>query len=675
MIKNYFQLGVIALVLFTSCDQQKTQKTMAIDKANLDTSVSPGTDFDTYANGGWKKVNPIPDDKSRFGSFDKLIDKSQIQEQELIKKITSTEHTQGSIEQKIADFYNSGMDMEARNKAGLTSLKPYLDKIETLNSKDQINNLVAYFQNIGIAPVFNIYSSADAKNSTTEITYMSQGGLGMPDRDYYTNDDPRSVEIRAAYVEHLKKMWALMGEEQAAATAKADVIMKMETAMAEASMTRLERRDPHKTYNKYATADLKELTPSIDWNSFFTALQLEDPKNVIVSQPEFFKAYDQILKNHSVADWKVYFKWNLVNSLAGKLSQEYVDQVFDFYGKTMSGSKEMRPLWKRVLSTTSSGLSEAIGQIYVKEYFPPEAKERMVKLVGNLKLALNDRIGNLEWMGDATKAEAKEKLAKMRVKVGYPDEWKDYSSLEIKNDAFVLNVIRANAFETRLNFNKINKPVDKNEWHMPPQMVNAYYHPLNNEIVFPAAILQPPFFYLDADDAVNYGAIGVVIGHEMTHGFDDKGRLFDKNGNMNDWWTAEDAERFTKRADVLVKQFNEFVVLDTIHANGKLSLGENIADLGGLNISHTAFMKTNPDMNKKIDGFTPIQRFYLAYSHVWAQNIRDKEILRRTKEDVHSLGRFRVIGPLRNVAEFHKAFDIKEGDYMFLPQAERASIW
>jgi putative endopeptidase len=416
------------------------------------------------------------------------------------------------------------------------------------------------------------------------------------------------------------------------------------------------------------------MSPTFDWMGYFKSTGVGDPKEINVNQPVFIKEVSALINEVPVEDWKIYLKWNLINGTAPYLSNDFVMASFDFYGKTMTGAEKIRPRWKRIIGVTSDCLSEALGQLYVKKYFPPEAKERMIKLVGNLKTSLGERIKNLDWMAPETKQKALEKLQAINVKIGYPDKWRDYSKLDIQDDAFVLNVMRSNQFETDYNLNKINKPVDKQEWFMSPQTVNAYYSPDMNEIVFPAAILQPPFFFLHGDDAVNYGAIGVVIGHEMTHGFDDEGRKFDKNGNLTDWWTPEDSKRFDEKTKVLADQYDSFVVIDSVHANGKLSLGENIADLGGVNISYQAFKNASKE-TAKIDGFTPDQRFFLAYAHVWASNIRDKEILRRTKEDVHSLGRFRVIGPLRNVPAFYTAFDVKEGQKMYLTEDKRAKIW
>ena len=665
---------IIALttIAFPSC---KTEvKNQAIDRADMDLKANPAADFDQYANGGWKVNNPLPADKSRFGTFDKLRDTAEKQLQALFSKITSEKQEPGSLGQKIADMYNLGMDTVTIEKQGAEPLKPYLAEVAALKTMPEVQNYIATYHAAGNGPLFGFYGSSDDKNSNWVIAQLSQGGLGLSDRDYYTNEDPHSANIREEYVKHITKMFTLIGNDEALAASKATNVMALETRLAKASLTRLEQRDPVKTYNKKDLKGLIELAPNFDWNLFFNKVSLPNQNEINVGMPEFFKEVSKMMADVPVDDWKIYLEWNLINASAPYLSSAFVNQNFHFYGKVMSGQEKIRDRWKRVQGTVSNALSEAIGQLYVAEYFPPEAKVRMVKLVENLRIALGQRIDQLAWMSDETKKKAHEKLATINVKIGYPDKWRDYSGLEIKKDTYLDNVFRSWKFEAAYNYGKINKPVDRSEWFMPPQMVNAYYNPSMNEIVFPAAILQPPFFYLNSDDAVNYGAIGVVIGHEITHGFDDQGRKYDKEGNLNDWWTEDDSKRFEERTKILAKQYDQFVVLDTVHADGNLTLGENIADLGGLNIAYQAYHLASKE-TEPIDGFTPDQRFYLAYAHLWASNVRDKEILRLTKEDVHSLGRFRVLGPLRNLPAFYKAFNIKEGDYMYLPENERAVIW
>lgn len=657
-----------------SCHPEPS-KQKAIDPDDLDTTVSPAADFDNYANGGWKKRFPIPDEKSRYGSFDLLADSSEVQVQKLISEIAETKHDKGSIGQKIADFYRTGMDTAKIESEGLAPIQPLFDEIGGIQNKEDLLRVVAHFHTNGIYPMFSLFSEADQKNSEMVVAYLFQGGLGMPDRDYYMKDDERSKEIQDAYLVHLQKMFVLTGVEENMAKTNASLVYDLEKRLAAASMTKLEQRDPYKIYNKMDVQGLQKIAPEIDWTVQFKNIGLLNPGDFIVCQPLFFTELSKMLNEVSVNDWKTYLKWQVVKSLSSYLPSAFVNQSFDFFGKTLSGQMAQRPLWKRVQGATNNALDEAIGQMYVEKYFPAESKDRMLKLVENLKISLGQRISKLAWMSDVTKAKAHEKLDAITVKIGYPDKWRDYSTLEVSTDSYVANVLRARSFAFQYMMSKVNKPVDRTEWHMPPQEVNAYYNPSMNEIVFPAAILQPPFFYPTGDDAVNYGAIGVVIGHEMTHGFDDQGRQYDKVGNLTDWWTADDAKLFAERTKVLVNQFNNFTVIDTLKANGELSLGENIADLGGLNVSYNALHNVLTGEEKPIDGFNPDQRFFLAYAHLWAQNIRDKEIIRRTKEDVHALGRFRIIGPLRNMPEFYNAFNVKEGDYMYLKEEDRAVIW
>ena len=667
-------LIVMTIGTYIACTDDAKEKTApAISLADLNTTVDPGVDFNEYANGGWKKLNPLPADRARFGSFDKLAELAEKQLNELVKETASKKNEKGSIADKTATLFNLGMDSVKLEKQGFTPLAPYFTEIANIKTMEDVELEIGKFHNYGFSALFGFYGSADAKNSSKVIAQLSQGGIGMPDRDYYVNDDARSKELRAKYEVYIAKILNLLGDDEATVKKSVQTIMSLETRLAKASMTRLEQRDPHKTYNKMITKELSALSPLFNWNRYFVSQGVGDPGEINIGQPLFIKEISAVIKEVPVEDWKVYLRWNLINQSASYLSGNFVNTKFDFYGKVMSGVEKMRPRWKRVLGVTSGAMSEAIGQLYVAKYFPAEAKQRMIKLVENLRISLGERIKNLEWMGADTKIKALEKLQAVNVKIGYPDKWRDYSGLGINDDSYVQNVIRSNQFETAFNYAKINKPVDKSQWYMSPQTVNAYYSPDMNEIVFPASILQPPFFFLNGDDAVNYGAIGVVIGHELSHGFDDQGRKYDKVGNLTDWWTAEDSKRFDERTKVLADQFNSYVVIDSLHADGKLSLGENIADLGGLNISYQAFKMANKETNK-IDGFTPDQRFYLAYSHVWAQNIRDKEIIRRTKEDPHSLGNLRVLGPLKNIPEFYAAFNIKPGQPMYLEEAKRVKI-
>jgi putative endopeptidase len=665
------------MTLMNSCTQKEVKEEITLDVSLIDTTFDPAEDFYHFANNGWLQKYPLPDDESRYGSFDQLAKETSKKVQALLEELAAQKHEQGTIGQKIGDFYAMGMDIETIEKQGLEPLKLEVEKIENIKTMEAVQDQIAHFHMYGIGSLFGFFGSTDIKNSEMNIAHLSQGGLGMSDRDYYLNDDDRTVEIREAYKKHLVKMMVLTGISEDEAKQMSETIMKIETRLAKASFTRLENRNPHATYNKMTQEEVAEKYPNFDWKKYMTSLGVDYDGEINVRQPKFFEEMNTVLTDISVDEWKDYFYWNLIDATASYLTQDLQEQNFDFFGRTMQGSPEMKPRWRRVLATTNGALGDAIGQKFSEKYFPPEAKERMVTLVNNLKTAYAQRIDKLEWMSDETKAKAKDKLASMNVKIGYPDEWRDFSELEVGRDAYVLNILAANKFGKEYNLNKIGKPVNKEEWFFPAHTVNAYYAPTLNEICFPAGILQPPFFYLDGDNAINYGAIGAVIGHEMSHGFDDKGRLYDKQGNLTNWWTEEDSELFNKRTQVLVNQFDQIVIVDDLHANGELSLGENIADLGGLSIAYTAFQnaRENNPQPETIDGYTLEQRFFLSWARVWAQNIREKEMIRRTKEDVHSLGINRVHGPTANMPEFHKAFDVKEGDVLYLPEEERASIW
>lgn len=677
-----FLCSAITIMILVSCNsdkknmKQEEKLIKAIDVADLDTTISPADDFYQYATGGWQKNNPLPDEESRFGSFDLLAKETNQKVNDLITGLTEKENTVNSIEWKIATFYSLGMDSSKLEKDALKPVEALLKKVEAVKNSDDLLKTLADFHKMGIPTAFVLFGSADSKNSDMEIAYLYQGGLGLPNRDYYTGNDARSEEIKEKYKKHIAKMFELFGTNSSDAKACADKIFGLEYKFAEKSMTNLELRDPYATTNRMNMDELSAISPKFDFKKYFNLVGLKEQEIINVSQPTFFKTFDNIFNETDIETWKLYLKWNVINSSAAYLNTEIVNADWEFYGKFLTGALSQQPRWRKVVNKTNSCLGEAVGQIFVEEYFPPEAKDRMEQLVENLRAAFAERIKVLDWMSDGTKLKAHEKLAAINVKIGYPNKWKDYSSLKIANDYYYSNIIRSNEFKFADMISKIGKPVDKDEWFMNPQTVNAYYSSSMNEICFPAGILQAPFFYLDADDAVNYGAIGVVIGHEMTHGFDDKGRSYDKDGNLKDWWTNEDAKRFDEKSKVLIERFDNIFVLPDLRADGKLSLGENIADYGGLKISYDALMMaldgTIPD---KIDGFTAQQRFYLAYSKIWGQNIRETEIRRRTKEDVHSLGEWRVNGQLSGIKEFHDAFGIKPGDKMFLPLEKWASIW
>jgi len=667
------------LILTASCHNQKNENIMvkAIDPANMDLTVKPGNDFYRYVNGNWIKNNPIPPEYSQYGAFTILDEENKKELKALVDKVSSDKNAQpGSISQKIRDFYNSGMDTALIEELGIEAIGKEMDDINRLQTKTDIQRHIAEMQKLGIYPLFYFFADADQKNSSMEIANFYQGGISLPDIEYYLADDSQTKALRNAYVAYVTRMFELAGDEDKIAASKANTVIDIETQLAKTSKTRLERRQAEKNYYKTNLKGLMGISPSIDWEGYFKALGLPDPGDINLSQKDFIAGLSKVMDNFPVEDWKIYLQWNLLNSSANYLNNDFVNEYFDFYGKTLSGQQKIKPRWKRVLGTTSRGLGEAIGQLYVEEYFPPESKKKMTILVENLKKAFAGRIKKLDWMSDDTKQKALEKLDAITVKVGYPDKWKDYSKLTIVPDNYVKNVQNAHKLEFERKLAKIGKPVDKTEWGMTPQTVNAYYNPTNNEIVFPAGILQPPFFNKEADDAVNYGAIGVVIGHEMTHGFDDQGRKYDKDGNLNDWWTPQDAKRFEAKTKKLAAEYDHYTVLDSLHVDGALTMGENIADLGGLNISYDAYhMSLNNTQPGKIDGFTGDQRFYMGFAQVWRQNIRNKEMIRRLKEDVHSPGEARVNVPAFNIDAFLKAFNISPGDKLYIPVDERAYIW
>ncbi|MFS6559347.1 M13 family metallopeptidase [Parabacteroides distasonis] len=672
----FLAAGIVALA---SCNtpQKEVVKIAAINPANMDTTVAAGTDFYEYACGGWIKNNPLKPEYARFGTFDQLLENNQEQLRVLIEELSATPHEAGSVAGKIGALYAMGLDSTKLNADGVAPIKEELAAINALATKSDVSKMVATLHKEGMAPFFALFVDADEKNSAMNIVQLYQAGIGMGDRDYYLLEDEGSAKMRDAYRAYINKLFTLAGSSPEQADAAVDAVMKIEKAIAEISYGREDLRDSQKNYNKLAYEDFKQIESPLDWDVYFESMGLAGLKELDAKQINFYKDMSEALRNTTVDEQKYYLAFNLLSAAAPYLSDDFVDADFEFYGKVMSGKQEQQPRWKRSLNTVNSALGEAVGEMYVEKYFPASSKEKMLTLVGNLQTALSERINGLEWMSDTTKAKAQEKLAAFTVKIGYPDKWRDYSGLEIKDDSYWANVRRSNIFDMAYQLADVDKPVDKSRWHMNPQTVNAYYNPTTNEICFPAAILQPPFFNPDADDAVNYGAIGVVIGHEMTHGFDDQGRNYDKDGNLIDWWTAEDAVRFKERADKLVDQYDQIIVIDTLHANGRFTLGENIADHGGLLVAHQAYLNSlkGKETPAPIDGFTNEQRFFLGYATLWGQNIRPEEIRRRTKIDPHSLGKWRVNAALRNIAPFYAAFDIKEGDPMFMVPTDRVVIW
>ncbi len=673
--KYYFSVAALCLSM-AACNSGKGGLTTGIDLANLDTTALPGTDFYQFACGGWMKNHPLTDEYSQYGSFTILAENNRKQMQGLIEELAKAEHEQGSVAQKIGTLYNLAMDSVKLNQEGIAPIKAELEEIAALKDKKDVYALLGSLERRGITSYLGTGVGADQKNSSMNAVYTSQAGLSMGEKDYYLAEDEATTKIREAFKVHVTKMYQLAGFDEATANRGRDIVMDVETRLAKAFRSMVELRDPQANYNKMTMDELKQKYASFGWDAYLTNLGLKDVQEIIVGQPEALAEAAKILDTLPADQQSLYLQWKLIDRAASFLSDEIVEQNFDFYSRTMSGAKEMQPRWKRAVSVTGSVLGEAVGQMYVEKYFPAAAKERMVALVKNLQTALGERIQNLEWMSDSTKTRALEKLAAFTVKIGYPDKWKDYSTLDIQNDSYYANIERAVIWASDENMAKAGKPVDKTEWHMTPQTVNAYYNPTTNEICFPAGILQPPFFDMNADDAFNYGAIGVVIGHEMTHGFDDQGRQYDKEGNLKDWWTAEDAERFNERAQVMVNFFDSIQVAPGVHANGRQTLGENIADYGGLQVSYQAFKNATKDAPlATIDGFTPEQRFFLAYSGVWANNIRPEFVLYLTKMDVHSLGEWRVNGALPQIDAWYDAFGITESDPMFVPKAERVSIW
>ena len=672
----FLAAGIVALA---SCNtpQKEVVKIAAINPANMDTTVAAGTDFYEYACGGWIKNNPLKPEYARFGTFDQLLENNQEQLRVLIEELSATPHEAGSVAGKIGALYAMGLDSTKLNADGVAPIKEELAAINALATKSDVSKMVATLHKEGMAPFFALFVDADEKNSAMNIVQLYQAGIGMGDRDYYLLEDEGSAKMRDAYRAYINKLFTLAGSSPEQADAAVDAVMKIEKAIAEISYGREDLRDSQKNYNKLAYEDFKQIESPLDWDVYFESMGLAGLKELDAKQINFYKDMNKALQNTTVDEQKYYLAFNLLSAAAPYLSDDFVDADFEFYGKVMSGKQEQQPRWKRSLNTVNGALGEAVGEMYVEKYFPASSKEKMLTLVGNLQTALSERINGLEWMSDTTKAKAQEKLAAFTVKIGYPDKWRDYSGLEIKDDSYWANVRRSNIFDMAYQLADVDKPVDKSRWHMNPQTVNAYYNPTTNEICFPAAILQPPFFNPDADDAVNYGAMGVVIGHEMTHGFDDQGRNYDKDGNLIDWWTAEDAVRFKERADKLVDQYDQIIVIDTLHANGRFTLGENIADHGGLLVAHQAYLNSlkGKETPAPIDGFTNEQRFFLGYATLWGQNIRPEEIRRRTKIDPHSLGKWRVNAALRNIAPFYAAFDIKEGDPMFMAPADRVVIW
>lgn len=675
--------GAALLAFATSCNNtpgegnaSSKEARKLLDPANIDSTISPGENFYLYANNGWMKKNPIPSDQTRWGSFNELQENNYTALHKLLDEAAAKNGAAGSHDQKVGDLYKSGMDTAAIDKAGITPLNEDFARINAITDVEGLIKEVALEHTMGISPLFGFGVSPDDKQVTKQICQFYQGGLGMPDRDYYFKTDARSTKIRDAYKQYLVQLFTMMGEDEATAKKDAADEFVLETALAKASMSRVEMRDPYKLYNKFNVAGINGKTPGMDWNLLLNGLKITGQDSMIVGQPMFFAEVARQMKATPLPIWKKYLQVQMAMDMSPCLSKNFDEAHFAFFGKTLRGQETQSPRWKRVLNVVDGSVGELLGKMYVDKNFKPDAKKRMLDLVNNLQVTYAERIKRLDWMSEVTKQKALAKLNTFMKKIGYPDKWKNYDALTIVKDNYAKNIMNASVFEYNYNINKLGKPVDRAEWGMTPPTVNAYYNPGFNEIVFPAGILQYPFFADDADDAVNYGGIGGVIGHEMTHGFDDQGRQYDADGNLNDWWTPQDAKNFLAKAGVVIRQFNNYTVLDSVHVNGELTQGENLADLGGINIAYEAFKKTKQGKGtEKIDGFTPDQRFFLSWAQVWRANTRPEEMASRIVTDPHSPNELRCNGPLSNMPEFYQAFNIKPTDKMYRVDSLRAKVW
>jgi len=679
-MKNFVRIFTIANILMAvtlAMGQNISRQAKPIDPANMDLSVKPCDDFFRYANGEWLKNNAIPPAYDQWGSFNILAE----QNNEILKAIledAATDETApvGSNKRKVGDFFALGMDSAAIEALGYKPIAPELERIAALKDMKDVQAEIARMHAMNLRPLFAFGSEQDPKNSTEVIGEIHQSGLGLPERDYYFTDDARSNRIREEYVKHITVMFMLIGDDSVKASAAAQSVMAFETRLAKASRRLVDLRDPDKNYNKMSQEQLAALAPAFDWNRYFTDLGWSTPGSIDVGQPEFFTEVNAVIGSVPLADWKNYFRWNVVNTSANSLSSAFVAESFRFRGTIMTGAKEMQPRWKRIRAVVDRAMGEAVGEVYVAKTFPPAAKARALELVKNIKIALREHINAIAWMDDATKQAALKKLDAIVVKIGYPDKWRDYSKLDINRTSYVEDIRRASHFAFIRELDKIGKPVDRTEWGMTPQTVNAYYNPSMNEIVFPAGILQPPFFDFTADDAVNYGGIGVVIGHEISHGFDDQGSKFDADGNLKMWWSPETRKKFDERTGVLAKQFDGFVPIDSLHINGSMTLGENIGDLGGLALSYTALQNALKGKTvAPIDGFTPAQRFFLSFAQLWRRNVRPERLRMQVKTDVHSPAEFRVNGTLPNLQAFYDAFGCGTDSRMYLTPEKRSLIW
>lgn len=654
---------------------QKTMLASGIEKANMDKSIRPQDNFFRYINGGWLSKNTIPDDKTAIGSFYDLRDKADEDVKTIIEELAATDNLKmGSDEQKVADLFRSYMNDEKRNADGIKPIQKILAAIDELKNKDDLAKFFGTYSTAGISSPLQLYISIDAKNSSSYAIHIWQGGLNLPDKDYYFNEAERFVKLRSGYKTHIENMYNLAGMSNGKNAAQN--IMALETNLAEFHWTRVENRDSEKRYNKFATNNLNSVSEQFNWNAFLTAEGVSSQKDIIINQPGFVKGFGKVFAETSLDTWKQYLTFNTLSAFSSYLTADLDNENFDFFSKQLSGRKEQRPQWKRGVSVVNDNLGEVIGKVYVTRHFTPEAKSRMSELVENLRNAYGASIDNLAWMSEDTKKEAQVKLAAFTPKIGYPDKWEDYSNLTIKSDDLIGNVIKSRKVSSDKEIAKLGGPIQKWEWHMTPQTVNAYYNPPANEIVFPAAILQAPFFNMKADDAVNYGGIGAVIGHEMGHGFDDQGSKYDATGNLRNWWTEQDLEEFSTRTKALVEQYAGYQVFEDLNVNGELTLGENIGDLSGVTIAYKAYKASlNGKEAPVIDGLTGDQRFFMGYAQIWRGKIVEKSMRNRVATDPHSPGEFRVLGILSNFDKFYETFDVKEGDAMYIAPEKRVSIW
>uniref|UniRef100_UPI004026F86B M13 family metallopeptidase n=1 Tax=Prevotella sp. TaxID=59823 RepID=UPI004026F86B len=677
---NMKQILPMLMLVAAPAQGLMAQNQTGLDMTNFDKSVRPADDFYRYATGGWQKLHPLPAAYSRYGSFDMLQENVNKQVNSILTSLIKKKFKEGTTERKLSDFYKLAMDQNRRNKEGLAPVKPLLDEMEAAKTLDQLHDLQLKYAKIGYGVPFGSYFGADDKNVTRNILCLSQGGLTLGQKDYYLNNDKATSDIRDAYRKHLVRMFKLYGFSDAQASAKAADVFRAETELAIASKSNTELRDPQANYNKMSLKEFEDNYPNIPLCQMAEAegVKLDYIREMNVGQPAFFTALNSLMALQTPDELRALMEWDVIQSSASYLTDEIRQANFDFFGKTMSGRKEEYPLWKRATNQVERAMGEALGKMYCERYFPASSKKMMEELVHNLQISLGERIDAQTWMSDSTKKNAHEKLDKFYVKIGYPNKWTDYSKLVIDpSKSYYDNVLATREFAVdKMIADKAGKPVDRDEWFMTPQTVNAYYNPTTNEICFPAGILQRPFFDPKADAAFNYGAIGVVIGHEMTHGFDDQGRQYDANGNLHDWWTAADAKGFEKRAKLYSDFFDSIEVLPGLHANGKFTLGENLADHGGLQVAFNAYKHATANKPlKTIDGLTPDQRFFIAYAGVWGQNITDQEIRNRVKRDPHSLGEWRVNGALPHIDAWYKAFDVKKGDKMYLPENQRLELW